>query len=122
MRADVIERLGTGDHARSFGPYGDLQFGVYCFQFNCNKRSLALDLKKQEAKEVFMKLVKTADVLVENYSPGVVERLRVDKRVSETNPGLVYCPISGVGKESPHARVLVTIALLWQEPVFYRSK
>ena len=107
MGADVIkvERPGTGDHARSLGPYGDVQFGVYFFQFNRNKRSITLDLKKQEANEIFMKLVRTADVLVENYSPGVVERLRVDyKRVSETNPRLVYCSISGFGKESPDAR------------------
>jgi crotonobetainyl-CoA:carnitine CoA-transferase CaiB-like acyl-CoA transferase len=107
MGADVIkvERPGTGDHARSFGPYGDAQYSVYFFQFNRNKRSLTLDLKKQEASEIFMKLVRTADVLVENYSPGVAERLRVDyRRISEVNPRLVYCSISGFGKQTTLAR------------------
>ena len=70
MGADTIkvERPSTGENIRALGPYGDVGLGVYFMQFNRNKRSLALDLKKQEAKEVFMKLVKTADVLVD-YSP-----------------------------------------------------
>ena len=101
LGADTIkvERPGTGEHAREVGAYADKHFGVYFFQFNRNKRSLALDLKKPDGKKIFLDLARTADIVVENYSPGVVERLGIDyNQVKEVNPRIIYCGISGFGK------------------------
>jgi formyl-CoA transferase len=71
---------------------------------NRNKRSLTLDLKTEEGKKVFFELVKTADVIVENYRPGVVQRLGIDyESVQKINPKIVYASISGFGQSGPWA-------------------
>lgn len=71
---------------------------------NRNKRGLALDLKSQEGKECFYDLVRTSDVLVQNFRPGVMKRLGCDwETLHEINPRLVYCSISGFGEGSPYA-------------------
>ena len=71
---------------------------------NRNKRGLAIDLKSPAGKEVFYKLVKTADVLVQNFRPGVMDRLDCGwERLHEINPGLIYCSISGFGNGSPYS-------------------
>jgi len=71
---------------------------------NRNKRSLVLDLKRAEGVAVLKKLVATADVLVENYRPGVAARLGVDyETLSALNPRLIYCSISGYGQTGPYA-------------------
>jgi crotonobetainyl-CoA:carnitine CoA-transferase CaiB-like acyl-CoA transferase len=73
--------------------------------FNSGKKSLTLDLKKPEAKEIVMKLAKTADVFVENFRPGVVARLGFGYDVlREQNPMIVYCSISGFGQTGPDAK------------------
>ena len=77
--------------------------------FNClgrNKKSCALNLKSPEAKEIFYKLVATADVVFEGYRPGVVKRLGIDyETVSNINPKIVYCSISGFGQDGPYCRL-----------------
>ena len=71
---------------------------------NRNKRGLVLDLKRTEGVALLKKLVATADVLVENYRPGVARRLGVDyATLAEINPGLIYCSISGFGQTGPYA-------------------
>jgi len=71
---------------------------------NRNKRSLTLDLKRPEGLAVYRKLVGTADVLVENYRPGVVARLGVDyETLRRINPRLIYCSVSGFGQTGPYA-------------------
>jgi formyl-CoA transferase len=71
---------------------------------NANKKSLTLNLKIDEAKEIFHKLVKTSDVLVENFRPGVMERLGFSyQKLNEINPRLIYCAISGFGQTGPDA-------------------
>lgn len=66
------------------------------FNLNRNKRSFALDLKTQAAREVFYRLVQTADILVENYRPGVTQRLGIDyPTLNAINPRLIYASISG---------------------------
>src|SRR5918911_2753799 len=71
---------------------------------NRNKRSLAVDLKQAEGQQLFHRLVRTADVLVQNFRPGVMARLGCDyATLREVNPGLVYCSISGFGEGSPYA-------------------
>jgi formyl-CoA transferase len=71
---------------------------------NRNKRSVALNLKSKAGKQVFFELVKTADILVENYRPGVMKKLGIDYAVlKDINPGLVYASISGFGQTGPWA-------------------
>jgi len=71
---------------------------------NRNKRGLTLDLKRPEAVAVLTRLVATADVLVENYRPGVARRLGIDdETLRQINPRLVYCSISGFGQTGPYA-------------------
>jgi len=99
-----VERPG-GDPARHTEP---LVNGVSMrFAFvNRNKRSVVLNLKGPTGKEAFLDLVRSADILVEGYRPGVTERLGIDyARLREINPRLVYCSISGFGQESPHRLV-----------------
>ena len=75
-------------------------------QLNAGKKSLVLDLKSPEALEVVHRLVKDADILVENFRPGVMRRLRLDyPSLQPLNPALVYCSISGYGQSGPSAEL-----------------
>jgi crotonobetainyl-CoA:carnitine CoA-transferase CaiB-like acyl-CoA transferase len=101
--ADVVkvEPL-RGDETRHLGPYradDELRsYGGYYQSVNRNKRSIAIDLKAPEGKEMIFRLVETADVLVENYRQGVMERLGLSyEALSERNPKLVYAAIRGFG-------------------------
>jgi len=76
--------------------------GANFFNFNRNKRGMALNLKTKEGKEIILKLVKDADVLVENFLPGAMDRLGFGyEALSRVNPGMVYCSISGFGLSGP---------------------
>ncbi len=105
MGADVIkiEPPEGGDQTRramGFKLKGDDSLGF--FNLNRNKRSFALNLKSGAAREVFYRLVRTADILIENYRPGVTARLGIDYETLKTiNPGLVYASISGFGQTGP---------------------
>ncbi|HEU0199896.1 MAG TPA: CaiB/BaiF CoA-transferase family protein [Burkholderiaceae bacterium] len=107
MGADVIkvEAAGSGDLARQLGADVDLSkrhMGVSFLAQNAGKRSIAMNLKKESAKAVFRKLVRTADVVVENFRPGVMERLELGYRaLLQENPKLIYCAISGFGQDGP---------------------
>jgi crotonobetainyl-CoA:carnitine CoA-transferase CaiB-like acyl-CoA transferase len=109
MGAEVIkiENPVGGDLARKLGNVPELNnknMGTSFLAQNSNKKSFTLNLKGDKAKEIFKKLVKTADVLVENFRPGVMERLGFSYKVlSEMNPGLIYCAISGFGQTGPDA-------------------
>lgn len=73
---------------------------------NRNKRGLAIDLKSPAGKEIFYKLVKTADMLVQNFRPGVMDRLGCGwEKLHEINPRLIYCSISGFGQGSPYSEL-----------------
>lgn len=77
--------------------------GLFITTVNRNKEHLSLDLKKPEGKEIFFRLLKTADVVMEGFRPGVVERLGVDyETVSKINPGIIYCAITGYGQTGPY--------------------
>jgi CoA:oxalate CoA-transferase len=107
--ADVIkiENPKDGDLARKLGcvpAYNQMLMGTSFLAQNANKRSLTLNLKLPEAKEIFKKLVKDADVVVENFRPDVMKRLGLSYEVlSEINPRLIYCAISGFGATGPDA-------------------
>ena len=107
MGADVIkvEPPGNGDQTR--GAMGFRMKGPDSMGFlnmNRNKRSIAINLKSEAGKAILFKLVKEADILVENYRPGVMKRLGVGYEVmSKINPALVYVSISGFGQSGPWA-------------------
>lgn len=108
LGADVIkvEPPGGGDQTRhSWGRSGKGNDGPAFFALNRNKRSIVLDLRSDEGHKDFLKLVKTADVVVENYRPGVMERLGLDyDTLREVNPGIIYASISGFGHSGPYAQ------------------
>lgn len=102
-----IENPTGGDLARKLGCVPDLNrqlMGTSFLAQNSNKKSLTLNLKEAKAKEIFLALVEGSDVVVENFRPGVMDRLGVGWSVlSAKNPRLVYCAISGFGQTGPDA-------------------
>lgn len=102
-----IENPAGGDLARKLGNVVSLNaelMGTSFLAQNANKKSLTLNLKTEEGKEIFRKLVKTADVVVENFRPGVMKRLGFSyDALSKLNPKLIYCAISGFGQTGPDA-------------------
>jgi formyl-CoA transferase len=109
LGAEVIkvENPKDGDLARKLGTVSELNdqlMGTSFLAQNANKKSLTLNTKTLEGKEIFKRLVATADVLVENFRPDVMDRLGLGYSVLATiNPRLVYCAISGFGKTGPDA-------------------
>ena len=101
--ADVIkvEAVDTADHARGAG-YGNDKFTATFLNNNRNKRAISLDLKSREGKEILFKLAATSDVLIQNFRPGVVERLGIgEDQVREVAPSIIYVSISGFGEKGP---------------------
>jgi crotonobetainyl-CoA:carnitine CoA-transferase CaiB-like acyl-CoA transferase len=102
-----IERPGSGDLARKLGTMTELNeqnMGTSFLAQNANKKSVTLNTKDPEGKAIFLELVKTADVLVENFRPGVMDRLGIGWDVLKgINPRLIYCAISGFGQTGPDA-------------------
>ncbi len=107
LGADVvkIEQPGTGDDTRHWGPPFVGGEASYFLSVNRNKRSLALDLKSEGGREVLWRLIDEADVLLENFSPGTMERLGFGyEAVSARRPELIYASISGFGQTGPSRR------------------
>ena len=103
-----VEPLATGEMTRgllkSDPNYSYKQFGAYFLTLNRNKKSVSLDLKSEEGLEVFYDLVKSADVVLNNFSAGVVKKLKVDfESLKKINPRIVTCSITGFGETGPHA-------------------
>jgi CoA:oxalate CoA-transferase len=109
LGADVIkvENPDGGDLARKLGAVPELNaelMGTSFLAQNANKRSLTLNLKVEEGREILRRLVAGADVLVENFRPGVMDRLGFSwAALREGNPRLIYCAISGFGQTGPDA-------------------
>jgi CoA:oxalate CoA-transferase len=102
-----IENPSEGDLARKLGcvpEYNKKLMGTSFIAQNANKKSITLNLKSDKGKEIFKKLVGTSDVVVENFRPGVMDRLGVGYDIlKKINPGLIYCAISGFGQTGPDA-------------------
>ncbi len=102
-----IENPAEGDLARKLGNVPELNdqlMGTSFLAQNAGKKSVTLNLKEKEGKKIFLRLVKSADVVVENFRPGVMDRLGLSYGVLEqSNPRLVYCAISGFGQTGPDA-------------------
>lgn len=110
MGAEVIkiEQPGRGDLARQLGAdstAAERLMGTSFVAVNCGKQSVTINLKHPDGKKILMQMVEQADVLVENYRPGVMERLGLGHEVLRTiKPSLVYCAISGFGQDGPFAQ------------------
>ncbi len=103
-RVIKVEQPGTGDETRHWGPpfVGDDQVSTYFLSCNRNKESITLDLKSEAGRETLTRLVERADVLVENFRTGVLDRLGFPVgRLHELNPGLVVLSITGFGHDGP---------------------
>jgi crotonobetainyl-CoA:carnitine CoA-transferase CaiB-like acyl-CoA transferase len=104
MGAEIIkvESFPEGDSSRRFDP--QVNGESYCFAvLNRNKKSIALNLKDTRGREAFLKLAAQADVITENFRPGVVKKLGIDyETVSRFNPGVVYASMSGFGQTGPY--------------------
>lgn len=107
LGAEVIkvEAVGRGDLARQLGAdpaLSEANMGVSFLAQNAGKKSVTLDLKSTKGKALFLRLLKTADVLVENFRPGVMARLGLDyDTLKPAHPTLIYCAISGFGQDGP---------------------
>ena len=110
LGADVVkvEPLDTGEMTRSLlsndPNYSFKGFGAYFLTLNRNKKSVCIDLKTNEGLEVFYDLVRSADVVLNNFSAGVVSKLKIDfDTLTKINPKIVSCSITGFGETGPHS-------------------
>ncbi|WP_176075328.1 CoA transferase [Burkholderia dolosa] len=105
-RVIKIERPDSGDEAREFGPFVDVEDGTasgYFFSVNRGKESIVLDLKVARDRFIFQRMLEQTDILVENFKPGVMDRLGLGwKALSEAHPRLVMCSVSGFGQTGPY--------------------
>ncbi len=105
LGADVvkIEMPGKGDDTRAWGPPFQGGESAYFLSINRNKRSVTVNLKAPEGRKIALDLAARSDVFLENFAPGVAERLGLGyDAVRAVNPGIVYCSISGFGQEGPY--------------------
>ena len=103
--ADVIkvEEPGTGDYGRFMPPHGPGGMSLYFVAINRNKRSITINLKTEQGREIFQRMVRQADVVLESFRPGVMERLGLGyEQLKELHPGIIYCAISGYGQDGPY--------------------
>src|SRR3569833_2713301 len=106
MGADVIkvEKLPGGDDARGYREPRVNGVSVLFMMLNRNKRGIAIDLKQPAGREVLLRMVTDADIVTENYRRGTMEKLGLGYDVlSRVNPGLIYCALSGYGRDGPWA-------------------
>ena len=100
-RVIKVEKIGTGDDTRAFGPFVDGE-SAYFMCFNRGKESIVLDIKSPRDRELLERLLDEADVVVENFRPGVMDRLGYGAdRLAKTHPRIVYVSISGFGHSGP---------------------
>jgi alpha-methylacyl-CoA racemase len=103
--ADVIkvEEPGSGDYGRFMPPQGAGGMSLYFIAINRNKRSMTMNLKSAQGREIFKRMVSHADVVLESFRPGVMERLGLGyEQLKELHPGIIYCAISGYGQDGPY--------------------
>jgi crotonobetainyl-CoA:carnitine CoA-transferase CaiB-like acyl-CoA transferase len=105
-RVIKIEQPGLGDETRAWGPPFQGGESAYFLSINRSKESMALDFKHPSGRRLLDSLIASADVLVENFRPGTLDRLDLDyETVSSQHPGLVYCSVSGFGRTGPRREV-----------------
>lgn len=98
-----VEKPDTGDDSRSFGPYKDGQ-SAYFVSLNRGKKSIAIDLKKPEGKQIIKELTEVSDVVLENFRPGTMSKLGLSYDVlSKINARIIYAAVSGFGHSGPYS-------------------
>lgn len=104
LGADVVKvEPPSGDSSRAIPPHFVEGDSAYFHSINRNKRSVVLDLKTAEGRNLLRRLAAAADVVIENFRPGVLSRLGLDyDELAERNPGVVWCSISGFGQDGPY--------------------
>ncbi|MCY4655894.1 MAG: CoA transferase, partial [Gammaproteobacteria bacterium] len=106
LGADVvkIEPPNVGDPGRGVGRTQEKRYSTYFCNWNANKRSVVLNLRTEKGRQLLLDLVPKFDVFVENYGPGVIERLRLDyETLKEINPTLIYARLKGFGTYGPYS-------------------
>lgn len=106
LGADVVkvEKADGGDDTRRFAPPYIKGESAAFMMMNRNKRGMVINLKHEKGKEIVQRLAKDADVLIENYRAGAMEKLGLGyERLKSINPGLIYCEVSGFGRTGPYA-------------------
>ena len=103
-----VEPLGSGEMTRGLlkndPNYSFKNFGAYFLTLNRNKKSVSIDLKNKKGLEIFYDLVRSADVVLNNFSAGVVSKLKIDfENLSSINPKIITCSITGFGETGPHS-------------------
>ncbi|CAK6481094.1 CaiB/BaiF CoA transferase family protein [Peribacillus castrilensis] len=104
MGADIIkvEKPGTGDETRRFTPPKWDGISAYYLASNRNKRSITIDMKSEEGKQLIYKMAKESDVFIENFRTGAMEKMGLGyEQLKKLNPRLIYCSISGFGRTGP---------------------
>lgn len=97
-----IEPPGIGDHVRAWNPPGCRGESPHFLAANRNKKSLTLNLRTREGKEIFLRLAKESDVIMENFRPGVMKKFGLHyEAVQPMNPRVIYCSVSGFGQNGP---------------------
>lgn len=98
-----VESPAKGDDSRAWGPFKN---GESCYFMSANrgKKSIAVDMKKPQGREIVLRMAKECDVVIENFRSGVMERLGLGyETLKEENPGIIYCQITGFGQDGPEA-------------------
>ncbi len=103
LGAEVIKVEAVAGRQEVTGPYADKGQDAYFMSINRSKRSVTLDLRKEQGQAVFHDMVKVADVVLDNFRPGVLERLKADyDTIKEINPRIISCSITGFGPDGPY--------------------
>ena len=103
LGAEVIKiEPRTGELSRAIPPHFVAEDSVYYLSVNRNKKNMVVDLKKQEGIEVIKNLVTSCDIVIENFRPGVLERLGIShNKLSELKPSIIWCSVTGFGQDGP---------------------
>jgi formyl-CoA transferase/CoA:oxalate CoA-transferase len=98
-----VEQPGVGDDTRAWGPPFVGGEAAYFLSVNCNKKSVTIDLKHPEGRQIIHRLAERSDIVVENFRPGTADKLDIGyQHLRAINPRLIYCSISGFGQTGPY--------------------
>jgi len=102
MEVLKVEDLEQGDYMRAMGPVREKDSANF-LALNRNKKSMKLNLKVKEGREIFYKLIETYDIILEGFRPGVMERLGIGyQELKKRNPRVIFCSLSGYGQDGPY--------------------
>ena len=120
-----IEMPGKGDDTRAYAPFKNGE-SLYYANVNRNKKGITLNLKEENGKKIFLDMVKKADVVVENYRPGVMDKLGLGYDVlKEVNERIIYAAVSGFGCYGPYSQRpgydIIAVSYTHLSNIFYDS-